>query len=1369
MDGSLQFGGSMNGTASCEISHIRLWLRELLPDDLHACLNDPSIREQHLQASFPLTAAFELKEATRGNLKLKSLGVGHLPRDGVWALGRAGPACITPGCTQFVVSGAGVGPANGLFRWQVRRNFNGAPVYAKPKDKKGAVSTMSRDEKGVWLLQSAPKIGEPMLLYTAPGRHQEEPPRGNWTSFDFQPNPSVQCEDNADCEWTSWSPWSSCSVTCGIGDRVRSRVAGGPENAGCNKSLGDSEEVQECKLDICPKNCEWGTWQNWESCSVSCGGGLSERKRPKTVVEVGGGVCLESDTGTRGCNSMPCPIDCKYGSWSDWSSCDVNCGGGTKVSTRGVSQPVALGGRSCIGDDTRKQTCSMVPCPDACDWSNWGEWTSCSATCGNGLRSRVRISALRNVEPGMRAPPSCPGEVSQTASCRASACPLDCVWASWGAYGSCSRSCGGGLQKRTRSVATAASSGGNCDGLADEQRACNTLCCPVDCKWSSWTQWSDCTRTCQEENYKPKKTRWRNFSSIVSCGGKACAPGPLFASQDCNLEMCPINCQWATWGEWSACSLTCGWGMRTRRRPVLYRQKYGGQRCKYADKFDEEECASFPCPVHCAWKSWNEWEPCTKSCNGGFRRRVRALEEDGDYGGEKCNLNLTSEFDNCNAMPCPQDCQYAEWMDWLPCTATCGGGMRTRYKIPAKEEMHGGASCNKSGQVGTEACNEHGCELDCKWGSWHDWGPCIKQAHGGGLSHRVRDVLWDARDGGRPCKGGKKLIRECGNFCTWSAWTAWSMCSASCVPAGSRYRTRTVLTQGRHCPGNTSERAACATGPCPVDCRWMTWGMWGDCDASCGGGLKRRSRGTASRAAFGGKYCSGNRHQFATCNTELCMTDCQWYAWDFWGVCSATCGKDGKIQRFRLTRPATHGGKACEGSGRETKECPGTVCPIDCRWENWGDWSHCSKSCGNGLKVRNRGKIDEKAGGARCAGMSEEKVQCTDMPCPIDAWITDWTHWQPCPTTCGAGSRTKRHRKYYDARLGGKPFDVVPPLVEETDCREEDMRPCPIDCQLGPWTSWTKCDGSCDKAGVEIGITARRRAVERLPESGGAPCRGVLMEVENCTTTCDIDCKWSSWTEWSCFSTCGGVGSEKTRYRFRDPSEMGNGTPCDGNTSETKDEPDCIIPCDCLYDAWTEWTPCQACTRLKNRSVMRIASGGGRNCTPDALFRVELCDVMTPECQNFTLPQKKKEDELEGANPRVNDTTWQELITEVKANNLTDNTPEIKVSGASAESDADEEREKDNEVQGASSSMLVAGLIGAWIILVLLGAYIVERRSSATSSPAAGADASPAAGADASAASGAAAGAVAGAAADAAAGDAAAENAASAPPEERPP
>ena len=55
---------------------------------------------------------------------------------------------------------------------------------------------------------------------------------------------------------------------------------------------------------------------------------------------------------------------------------------------------------------------------------------------------------------------------------------------------------------------------------------------------------------------------------------------------------------------------------------------------------------------------------------------------------------------------------------------------------------------------------------------------------------------------------------------------------------------------------------------------------------------------------------------------------------------------------------------------------------IPAEWESWGQWSHCSTTCGNGSRVRGRGCREPSFGGNdTCPGNSTETQECTSAEC----------------------------------------------------------------------------------------------------------------------------------------------------------------------------------------------------------------------------------------------------------------------------------------------------------------------------------------------------------------------------------------------------
>uniref|UniRef100_A0A3Q3W3E6 Uncharacterized protein n=1 Tax=Mola mola TaxID=94237 RepID=A0A3Q3W3E6_MOLML len=232
-----------------------------------------------------------------------------------------------------------------------------------------------------------------------------------------------------DGNWSEWSLWEECSRNCGQGNRTRIRTCSDPPaQHGGRTCEGKAVEVIMCSLRPCPVAGNWGSWLPWSPCSETCGKGMQSRLRlcnnPPPAFD--GRRCEGSDTQTHMCKERPCPVDGKWSSWVSWGACSVSCGGGTRQRTRLCASPAPqYGGRQCEGNDVHIDFCNSNPCPIDGNWGLWQLWGECSASCGNGERTRVRLCNSPSPNNGGR---PCPGDSSQLSRCNTQACPGKTFW-----------------------------------------------------------------------------------------------------------------------------------------------------------------------------------------------------------------------------------------------------------------------------------------------------------------------------------------------------------------------------------------------------------------------------------------------------------------------------------------------------------------------------------------------------------------------------------------------------------------------------------------------------------------------------------------------------------------------------------------------------------------------------------------------------------------------------------------------------------------------------------------------------------------------------------------------------------------------------
>ncbi|XP_044243814.3 hemicentin-1 isoform X3 [Ursus arctos] len=309
-------------------------------------------------------------------------------------------------------------------------------------------------------------------------------------------------------------------------------------------------------------------------------------------------------------------------------------------------------------------------------YSQWSTWRACSVTCGKGIQKRSRL--CNNPFPANGGKP-CQGSDSEMQNCQRKLCPVDGSWSEWSPWEECTRSCGRGNQTRTRTCnnPSAQYGGRPCEGNAVEIIMCNIRPCPVPGAWSTWQPWSACSESCGKGTQI--RTRLCN-NPPPSFDGSYC-DGAETQMQVCNERHCPVDGKWATWTSWSACTVSCGGGARQRTRecsdPVA---QYGGNRCEGSD-VQSDFCNNDPCPTHGNWSPWSGWGMCSRTCNGGQMRRYRTCDNPHPSNGGRACGGPDSQIQRCNTDMCPVDGSWGNWHNWGQCSASCGGGEKTRRRL----------------------------------------------------------------------------------------------------------------------------------------------------------------------------------------------------------------------------------------------------------------------------------------------------------------------------------------------------------------------------------------------------------------------------------------------------------------------------------------------------------------------------------------------------------------------------------------------------------------------------------------------------------------------------------------------------------------
>ncbi|XP_015429195.1 PREDICTED: ADAMTS-like protein 3 [Dufourea novaeangliae] len=458
----------------------------------------------------------------------------------------------------------------------------------------------------------------------------------------------------------------------------------------------------------------------------------------------------------------------------------------------------------------------------------------------------------------------------------------------------------------------------------------------------------------------------------------------------------------------SACSKSCGGGLKLAMAVCKSTEPDDTVvDDSYCDPDSRPGKTRMPCNTHLCTARWvaGEWSMCSASCGGGSRTRaIFCTEENGNettkLPDHKCSgVHKPRNQETCNTISCPM----WETNKWSECSVTCGVGIRTR----TIECMDAAGSISKDCDPAERPHTEQECKtgVACPIYGEEMTQPLMQPYPPPPVSEKLID---------QPIPSESTFIAD-----------QWSPCSVTCGE-GIRHRdvrckiflefSRTVADlPDRQCSGpKPIETEKCVMEPCGMLENSLSYGI----DAVGDSGYAEPSLTDTYRSSAGGSSGSGYDSGIKVAPGSDVQTT---YSWKETGYtpCSATCL--GGVQELLINCVRDDTGKTvipllCTTETRpeaRIRVCNDHPCPP--RW-NMSEFSPCLSPCGIGIQTRDVTCIHEVIRGSTGKTVPVPQKMCPQPPpadrrycnvwdCP-PKWSTG--EWGKCSKTCGGGVKKRK-------------------------------------------------------------------------------------------------------------------------------------------------------------------------------------------------------------------------------------------------------------------------------------------------------------------------------------------------------------------------
>ncbi|KAK2492449.1 hypothetical protein MC885_010158 [Smutsia gigantea] len=577
-------------------------------------------------------------------------------------------------------------------------------------------------------------------------------------------------------------------------------------------------------------------------------------------------------------------------------------------------------------------------------WDPYGPWQDCTKMC-QGLHRR-EITCIRKSDHTIVSDRRCdhlPLPLLVTERCN-----TDCeLWWHVVSRSECSSRCGQGhrsldvhcMRYSIHKGQTVPVGDRHC---SDQLKPPTREPCRGGCVAARWhySEWSQCSRSCGGGERSRESYCVHGFGHRLA--DRECRELPRVMMEICNEFSCPI---WAT-SEWSECLVTCGKG--TMQRQVWCQLDEDPLSDGFCNPSTKPESLK-PCELHtCASWQIGPWGSCSATCGRGYQMRaVKCVDEllTAELDDGVCpSTSRPPDGQDCIVTPCPvipkTDAsslpavpvgKMAQWRhgSWAPCSVSCGRGTQARYVScrDATDEIADESRCAHSARPAEISA----CFSPC--GEWQTgtWSPCSASCGHGKTTRQVLCINYHHPINENYCDPEVRPLKE--QDCDLAA----------CPPTYSHFPSSSE--QPSHFPGRNfplthkpEDNQNQEVHPSIKGDQWRT-GPWGSCSSSCGAGLQRRAVVCQDRDGLGARHCHAASRPLESrhCDTGPCPR------WSFgsWGECTQTCGGGVKarsvICQFPNGQMSQEQNCGMLNKPPSVAHCHGHACPDDVLWHR-GPW-----------------------------------------------------------------------------------------------------------------------------------------------------------------------------------------------------------------------------------------------------------------------------------------------------------------------------------------------------------------------------------------------------------------------------------------------